>query len=188
MAATQDTDTDTDEYEDGIVQVTRQIREMDEYDDIDHPTGRPKSERLSVENRFWNKVDIGEPDECWEWTASTGGGGYGQIKIGKNRRAHRVSYQMAEAPIPEGKQINHHCDNPICVNPDHLYSGTSAQNARDMVERERNKKQLPLDTVREIRARYDEEDITQGELADEHNVDQSTISRITNEQRYDFID
>ena len=80
-------------------------------------------------DRFWAKVKKG-PD-CWEWTAAKRYG-YGAIKWdGWTQQAHRVSYQIHVGPIPPEKFICHHCDNPGCVNPDHLFSGTSMDNTTD---------------------------------------------------------
>lgn len=86
--------------------------------------------------RFWSKVAIGEPLSCWEWTASRGsnlpGHNYGKIGVdGGNRFAHRVSWILANGPIPIGMDVLHHCDNPPCVNPSHLYLGTHTDNMRD---------------------------------------------------------
>ena len=84
--------------------------------------------------RFWAKVRIAEG--CWEWTG--GGHTYGQIKIeGRMRLAHHVSYELAHGPIPPGVQVLHHCDNPGCVRPDHLFLGTQSDNLRDMVAKGR---------------------------------------------------
>lgn len=70
--------------------------------------------------RFWSKVQ--KTDECWLWTASTAGKGYGKFYTGRGRGqyAHRFSYELHKGPIPSGLTIDHLCCNPACVNPDHL--------------------------------------------------------------------
>ena len=87
-------------------------------------------------DRFWNAVEKDGPQvegmtgECWIWTASTVRG-YGTVRLdGKRRRAHRVSYEMAKGPIPEGLDVDHLCFNPPCVNPDHLEAVTREENLR----------------------------------------------------------
>lgn len=83
--------------------------------------------------RFWAKVEVGDPDECWEWTASIGGPGYGQISV--NRKpvtAHRMSFFIAHGYWPS--MCCHRCANKKCVNPDHLYDGDARSNAIDTVK------------------------------------------------------
>lgn len=86
--------------------------------------------------RFWmcvRKVESG----CWEWTAVRIGG-YGAFYAqGQQRKATRVAWTLLNGPIPDGMNILHHCDNPGCVNPEHLYPGTTKQNAEDRVNRGR---------------------------------------------------
>lgn len=95
--------------------------------------------------RFEQKVDKspghGPNGDCWVWTASTKYWGYGAISVpGKGvRGAHRVSYELTHGPIPPGMFVLHRCDNPPCVNPDHLILGTPADNIRDMIARGRKK-------------------------------------------------
>lgn len=67
--------------------------------------------------------------ECWIWTASTFVSGYGQVKLdGKNRRVHRVAYELAYGPIPDGLVIDHLCRVKRCCRPDHLEAVTQQEN------------------------------------------------------------
>jgi hypothetical protein len=92
--------------------------------------------------RFWAKVAVGESDACWEWQASLDGKGYGQFfPTGRRRggvRAHRWAFEDRHGPIPPGRILLHECDNPRCVNPDHLRIGTQADNVRDMWDKNRH--------------------------------------------------
>lgn len=98
---------------------------------------------------------------CLEWTEARDTKGYGRIAFeGKWQHAHRLSYEFLVAPIPEGLCIMHRCDNPCCINPDHLTPGTKADNARDKVMKGRQRRhhgdnnpnaRLTADAVRAIR-------------------------------------
>jgi hypothetical protein len=71
---------------------------------------------------------------CIEWTGGKDRGGYGKMAIGLKRlSAHRVAYAMLVGPIPEGKVLMHSCDNPACINPDHLSIGTQKENIQDSI-------------------------------------------------------
>lgn len=84
--------------------------------------------------RFWSRVAIGSADECWPWQRGVNQSGYGQISIeGKQLGAHRVSYELHYGPIPTGLHILHTCDNPACVNPAHLCTGTHGDNVQDAI-------------------------------------------------------
>lgn len=96
---------------------------------------------LTYADRFWEKVKIGDADECWEWQGAITKRGYGNFRY-KNSPVytHRVAWQLTNGFIPDGKYILHNCDNPKCVNPKHLRVGTQQDNVTDMVKRNRNAK------------------------------------------------
>ena len=96
---------------------------------------------LSAENRFWKGVV--KTDNCWVWKLGKDKNGYGMFKgmIGSTTftRAHRYSYALHTGDLLVGMQALHSCDNPSCVNPDHLSSGTNADNMRDKVQKGRQR-------------------------------------------------
>lgn len=76
---------------------------------------------MTLEERFWVKVNKQAPNGCWEWIGAMSGNGYGSIRIDhKARNAHRVSYELVVGLIPEGLTLDHLCRNRACVNPEHL--------------------------------------------------------------------
>ena len=90
--------------------------------------------------RFWTKVDVREPDECWPWTAAVRSTRcqYGVLKVdGRVRLAHRLSYEIANGPMPDGVLVCHSCDVPLCVNPAHLFAGSYRDNAVDALQKGR---------------------------------------------------
>lgn len=102
--------------------------------------------RGTLEERFWAKVDKRGDDECWLWLATKGGrdykegNGYGYIDhLGKNKRAHRVSYEMHIGEIPPGLQIDHKCHHRSCVNPSHLRLATQSQNSMNRIHSNPNR-------------------------------------------------
>lgn len=104
-------------------------------------------ERPTVEQRFWLKVE--KTESCWNWIASTHTSGHGQFRIdGTMRLAHRVSWKIKNGEWPD-LYLCHSCDNPSCVNPEHLFEGTQADNMKDMRNKGRDYKLPPVNLVGE---------------------------------------
>ena len=99
----------------------------------------PASKSLFVQ--FAESVEVDEPDKCWLWQGNTLKTGLGYGRINANRKsylAHRLSYQFLVGEIPQDMLVLHHCDNPRCVNPHHLYAGDHKSNAIDRATRKPN--------------------------------------------------
>ncbi len=140
---------------------------------------------LSVKERFdthW----VPEPNSgCWLWTAFCDTRGYGKFSFnGRNRMAHRASWEIHNSPIPSGLFACHKCDTPACVNPEHLFLGTQLENKRDSMNKGRYQgglfgeahkfSKLTEIQIEEIRA----SSVNQYQLAAAYGVSQSNISRI----------
>lgn len=138
---------------------------------------------------------IPEPNSgCWIWTGWTfNGPGYGGFDI--NRRghlAHRVSWLLYRGPIPDGLSVCHKCDVPACVNPDHLFLGTPADNTQDMISKGRNSRRdgernamatLTDELVRKIRNATG----SQRSVAARFGVSHATVWAIRNRKRWGHV-
>lgn len=152
--------------------------------------------KRTLSERFWEKVD--KSGECWEWTATTIGGGYGSIHHNKRMRyAHRVSFELTYGKIPDGLDVLHTCDNPLCVNPSHLRLGTHRDNMQDMIKKGRGNKnkgvkvgtaKLNPTKVRKIRSLYSTGNYTMKQLGKQFNVDTTQICNIVNRKHWKHID
>lgn len=87
-----------------------------------------------------SKVEV-LPSGCWEWRGAKSPKGYGRMSYkGEAQYTHRISYEVHKGPIEEGLCVCHSCDNPICVNPEHLWTGTHLENIQDRDAKGRHKK------------------------------------------------
>lgn len=96
--------------------------------------GKQGPKRRPVADRFWAKVDVvNDTTSCWRWLGAHNGR-YGQFAIDglRTELTHRVAFVLGVGPIPAGLYVCHHCDNPSCVRPNHLFLGTALDNMRDM--------------------------------------------------------
>lgn len=84
------------------------------------------------------RTRVDEASGCWIWLKTRNRDGYGCLGFGgKQHLAHRLSYEVHCGPLPRGTSVCHHCDKPACINPDHLFLGTQADNISDMVAKGR---------------------------------------------------
>jgi hypothetical protein len=163
-----------------------------------------------IEQRFWSRVDKRGADECWPWTGDGYGNGYGGLHVtyrdgilppGKKRAnmgAHRLSYILNKGPVPAGMYVCHTCDNPICVNPAHLFAGTPTDSQIDRRNKGRINSnprrgedhpfaKLTEPQVQEIRLLYATGSFTQKDLAIIYHVARPTIKDIVNRQSWTHL-
>lgn len=144
-----------------------------------------------VHERFWSKVDVTFRNKCWHWRGAKDPDGYGQFLYEGNAvKAPRVAFWLRNDVWPEN--ACHHCDNPTCCNPDHLFNGTHADNMRDMAQKRRGPIQrghthrgdnhesavLTTEKVIAMRKEYRETKINLYALADKYGCSYSTAHRV----------
>lgn len=144
------------------------------------PSGTFERKRRPIFERLMKRTVVDMNTNCVVWTGAVGFGGHGQIRSEKHKllATHRVSWEHHNGPIPEGMKLCHRCDNPPCINPDHLFLGTQADNMRDMIAKGRNRRgethhnaKVTDDQVRDIIAATG----TQREIAKRFKLSQQHI-------------
>lgn len=146
-----------------------------------------------IEDRFWEKVY--KTNDCWWWIASVDGCGYGcfgKSRARKNKttaltKAHRFSYELHNGKIPNGMMVCHKCDNPGCVNPNHLFLGTQKDNTEDRRKKGRvvsaggekhGMAKLNRKQVEKIKKEYSTGNFSQAFLGKKYGVNQTMIGFI----------
>ncbi len=160
---------------------------------------------LPAASRFWARVDKNGPEHptlgrCWVWRGQACERGYGRLRVnGMTTGAHRYSYILSGGSVPNSLWVLHHCDNPRCVNPEHLFVGDCKANVDDKVAKDRQYRPsgelnvwaiLTEEQVREIRRRYKAKCRVNGEraLAREFNVCNGTIYCITSGRSWGHLE
>lgn len=141
----------------------------------------------ALKDRLLEKVDKAT-NGCWEWTGQLNYYGYGVIWHNRaGRRAHRVSFEIHKGPLTKDDVVCHSCDNPKCVNPDHLFKGTKLDNNRDAKSKGRNARGQRAGSARlsdsAIELLKMGEHLSQRELAQIFGISQSQVSRIRSGKR-----
>lgn len=144
----------------------------------------------SVEGRerFWSRVKKRGVNDCWLWNSTLAGSGYGLLSYTPERKkrvhlfAHRISYFLAHNTLPADLDVCHRCDNPPCVNPNHLFLGTQQDNVADMVQKGRQLRgskvytvKLTADEVQRIRILRFRDNYSHQKLARRFNVSDEQI-------------
>lgn len=125
---------------------------------------------------------------CFLWTRYRDPKGYGKVGSGGTvKLAHRLAWELVNGPLPTGAVLLHRCDTPSCVNPDHMFVGSQADNMRDMVAKRRNRcgeshwnSRLSAAVIAEIRSRDVSQPGAQARIAEEFGISTGTTCRIVN--------
>lgn len=155
--------------------------------------------KLSLQERFWKRVGISPRNQCWPWQGGASSEGYGHVSIdGAMKKATHLSWFVhhGEWPSDLGMMMLHKCDNPICVNPAHLFLGTNADNSRDRSRKGRGrhpvgsdhgKAKLTEQDVRAIRQLYATTSATYTTLGNRFGVNKTTIMQIVRRRTWKHV-
>ena len=143
-------------------------------------------------DEFWRKVK--KTNGCWLWTGRTNRKGYGVINLNKKPLyVHRLMWEIRNGNIPDGMLVCHRCDNPRCVNPDHLFVGTIRDNNRDRDNKGRSargailsKAHLKPDDIIDIRKAY-AHGTNQSEIARKYGIKPCSVNHIVHRERWAHI-
>lgn len=148
-------------------------------------------------NRFWAKTEIRGANDCWIWKGSKRKSGYGKFYLnGKRVAAHRVSFWINNGCFDSELDVLHSCDNPSCVNPAHLWTGTAKDNINDMMRKQRGNHRKGEDHATAILTERDvirirwirkNEKKTLKELSVAFGVSTSAISHIVKERHWKHL-
>lgn len=150
-------------------------------------------QNTSIPKRFWAKVR--KTNSCWIWTGASYSAGYGIIGTtglnGGRMVTHRLSWLIHYGEIPKGMMVLHKCDNPPCVNPEHLFLGTIQDNVDDMIKKGRHRflgnAKISPEEVRVIRAEYADGKATMAELAKRYHLGPTAVLNIIHRTRWKDI-
>ena len=155
---------------------------------------KANEEACSLKCRLMSRIEI--KDSCWVWKGWVSPKGYGYIRVGNNcKSTHRVSYEVFIGDIEKGMCVCHTCDNPSCINPEHLWIGSNQDNAIDREKKGRGRnnkgenhgrsklKESDIPTILKLL----EDGIYQREIARRHGVHQATIFRVSKKKSWKHV-
>ena len=168
------------------------------------PTGKagvgannPPSGAASLSESILSRVEYDTNGGCWLWSAGQTADGYGTVQHKKQTQlAHRVSFEVFSGTSAQGMLVCHRCDVPQCVNPDHLFLGTQADNMADMVRKGRasrlngqrnGRAKISDDQAREVRDLLHLKAFSASEIARSYRVSTSTIGRIKSGETFTAV-
>lgn len=139
----------------------------------------PSTRKETAPARFMAKC-IPEPNTgCWLWVGGINGNGYGSMHDGERVvGAHHFSYRLHHGPIAKGLYVCHRCDEPTCVNPDHLFPGTPSDNQQDMVKKRRGQRVFAWSIPDDLKEKIRSDTRSRREIAEEYGVSVLTVKYI----------